>query len=42
MDCIIFFTSIACVVKVAANLPLVFGVLVEHMWLRIAIEQLYW
>ncbi|KAF9120094.1 hypothetical protein BGW39_011679 [Mortierella sp. 14UC] len=42
MDCIIFFTSIACVVKVAGNLPLVFGVLLDHMWLRIAIEQLYW
>ncbi|KAG0282991.1 hypothetical protein BGZ96_012645 [Linnemannia gamsii] len=42
MDCIIFFTSIACAVKVAANLPLVFGVLVGHMWLRVAIEQLYW
>ncbi|KAG0201415.1 hypothetical protein BGX33_010332 [Mortierella sp. NVP41] len=42
MDCIIFFTSIACVVKVAANLPLVFGVLDGHMWLRIAIEQVYW
>lgn len=42
MDCIIFFTSIACAVKVAANLPLVFGVLVDHMWIRIAIEQLYW
>ncbi|KAG9066767.1 hypothetical protein KI688_012678 [Linnemannia hyalina] len=42
MDCIIFFTSIACVVKVAANLILVFGVLSDHMWLRIAIEQLFW
>ncbi|KAF8936854.1 hypothetical protein BGZ47_009295 [Haplosporangium gracile] len=42
MDCIIFFTSIACLVKVAANLPLVFGVLVDHMWLRVAIEQIYW
>ncbi|KAG0022626.1 hypothetical protein BGZ81_008452 [Podila clonocystis] len=42
MDCIIFFTSLACFVKVAANLPLVFGKLENMMWLRVAIEQLYW
>ncbi|KAG0366566.1 hypothetical protein BGX24_003639, partial [Mortierella sp. AD032] len=42
MDCIIFFTSIACVVKVAGNLPIVLDVLVDHMWLRVALEQLYW
>ncbi|KAG0243756.1 hypothetical protein BGX31_010225 [Mortierella sp. GBA43] len=42
MDCIIFFTSIACLVKVAANLPLVFGALQGLTWLRVAIEQLYW
>ncbi|KAG0271402.1 hypothetical protein BGZ95_000797 [Linnemannia exigua] len=42
MDCIIFFTSIACVVKVAGNLPIVFDVLIDHMWLRVGIEQLYW
>lgn len=42
MDCIIFFTSLACFIKVAANLPLVFGKLENMMWLRVAIEQLYW
>ncbi|KAF9355324.1 hypothetical protein BGX34_010543 [Mortierella sp. NVP85] len=42
MDCIIFFTSIACFVKIAGNLPLVFGALENMIWLRIAIEQLYW
>ncbi|GJJ74634.1 hypothetical protein EMPS_06992 [Entomortierella parvispora] len=42
MDCIIFFTTIACFVKVAANLPLVFHALPHMMWLRVAIEQIYW
>ncbi|KAG0332369.1 hypothetical protein BG004_001293, partial [Podila humilis] len=42
MDCIIFFTSLASLVKVAANLPLYFGKLENMMWLRVAIEQLYW
>ncbi|KAI1314574.1 hypothetical protein EDD11_002003 [Mortierella claussenii] len=42
MDCIIFFTTIGCFVKVAGNLPLVFEALQGTMWIRVAIEQLYW
>ncbi|KAF9580866.1 hypothetical protein BGW38_002324, partial [Lunasporangiospora selenospora] len=42
MDCIVFFTTVACFVKVPANLPLIFNVLEDHWWFRIAIEQLYW
>ncbi|KAG0301914.1 hypothetical protein BGZ98_007949 [Dissophora globulifera] len=42
MDCIIFFTSVSCVVKVTSNLTMVFGALQSSLWLRIALEQLYW
>ncbi|KAG0348170.1 hypothetical protein BG004_005826 [Podila humilis] len=42
MDCIIFFTGIASLVKVFVNIPLILDVLKDKLWLRIAIEQLYW
>ncbi|KAF8931287.1 hypothetical protein BGZ58_007719 [Dissophora ornata] len=42
MDCIIFFTTIACFVKVPANTVLILDVLRDSLWLRIAIDQLYW
>ncbi|GJJ75138.1 hypothetical protein EMPS_07496 [Entomortierella parvispora] len=42
MDCIIFFVCIACFIKVPANLILVFDVLRDSWWLRVAIEQMYW
>ncbi|KAK3810214.1 MAG: hypothetical protein J3Q66DRAFT_404973 [Benniella sp.] len=42
MDCLIFFMSLGSLVKIAGNLPLVFGALHDMIWLRIAIEQLYW
>ncbi|CAO3565406.1 unnamed protein product [Mortierella alpina] len=42
MDCILFFVSIACFVKIGANMPLLFDVLRDSWWIRIAIEQTYW
>ncbi|KAG0252104.1 hypothetical protein BG011_007201 [Mortierella polycephala] len=42
MDCIIFFTTIACFIKIVANLVIAFGSLQGYMWIRVAIEQLYW
>ncbi|KAF9903934.1 hypothetical protein BX616_001481 [Lobosporangium transversale] len=42
MDCLIFFMTISCPVKVAGNLLLIFDVLQDAYWLRIAVEQLYW
>ncbi|KAF9958947.1 hypothetical protein BGZ70_009044 [Mortierella alpina] len=42
MDCILFFVSIACFVKIGANMPLLFDVLRDTWWIRIAIEQTYW
>ncbi|GJJ77651.1 hypothetical protein EMPS_10010 [Entomortierella parvispora] len=42
MDCIIFFTAIASLIKVGVNAPLIFNVWVDKLWLRIAIEQTYW
>ncbi|KAG0053012.1 hypothetical protein BGZ83_001772 [Gryganskiella cystojenkinii] len=42
MDCIIFFTAIASLIKIGVNLPLIFDVWRDRLWLRIAIEQTYW
>ncbi|KAG0263511.1 hypothetical protein BG011_008682 [Mortierella polycephala] len=42
MDCIVFFTGIACFVKVFANLQLIFDLFKDKLWLRIVIEQTYW
>ncbi|KAF9573786.1 hypothetical protein EC968_008065 [Mortierella alpina] len=42
MDCILFFVSIACFIKIGANMPLLFDVLRDSWWIRIAIEQTYW
>ncbi|KAG0044419.1 hypothetical protein BGZ83_010348 [Gryganskiella cystojenkinii] len=42
MDCIIFFVSIACFIKVPVNLVLFFDVLKDTWWLRVALEQMYW
>ncbi|KAG0015100.1 hypothetical protein BGZ82_001534 [Podila clonocystis] len=42
MDCIIFFTGVASLTKVFVNLPLILDVFKDKLWLRIAIEQLYW
>lgn len=42
MDCIIFFTGVASLIKVFVNLPLILDVFKDKLWLRIAIEQLYW
>ncbi|KAI1298987.1 hypothetical protein EDD11_006582 [Mortierella claussenii] len=42
MDCIIFFCTIACFVKVPANILIIIDVLPNSFWLRIAVEQLYW
>ncbi|KAG0243787.1 hypothetical protein BGW41_001299 [Actinomortierella wolfii] len=42
MDCIVFWVCIACIVKIIANFPLIFDVLRDSWWLRIALEQLYW
>lgn len=42
MDCIIFFTAIASLIKVGVNLPLILDVWRDKLWLRIAIEQTYW
>ncbi|KAG0199616.1 hypothetical protein BGX28_007121 [Mortierella sp. GBA30] len=42
MDCIVFFTGIASLIKVGVNIPLILDVLKDMLWLRIAIEQTYW
>ncbi|KAF9282926.1 hypothetical protein BGZ68_005655 [Mortierella alpina] len=42
MDCIVFFVSIACFVKIGANTPLLLDVLKDSWWIRVAIEQTYW
>ncbi|KAG0310028.1 hypothetical protein BGZ99_000713 [Dissophora globulifera] len=42
MDCIIFFTTIACFVKIPGNIPLIFDFLRDMYWLRITLDQLYW
>ncbi|KAF9178701.1 hypothetical protein BGZ50_007535 [Haplosporangium sp. Z 11] len=42
MDCIIFFTTIASFIKIVTNLVIAFGCLQDYMWIRVAIEQLYW
>ncbi|KAF9999101.1 hypothetical protein BGZ80_006816 [Entomortierella chlamydospora] len=42
MDCLIFFTSLASLVKIGVNLPLILDVLKDMLWLRIVIEQTYW
>ncbi|KAF9582040.1 hypothetical protein BGW38_000740 [Lunasporangiospora selenospora] len=42
MDCIIFFTTIASLVKIVGNLILVFDALLGHIWFRVAVEQMYW
>ncbi|KAG0364409.1 hypothetical protein BC939DRAFT_500631 [Gamsiella multidivaricata] len=42
MDCIVFFTSLASLIKIGVNVPLILDVLKDMLWLRIAIEQLYW
>ncbi|KAI1302131.1 hypothetical protein EDD11_005724 [Mortierella claussenii] len=42
MDCIIFFTGLASLIKVGVNLLLIFDVFRDMLWLRIAIEQTYW
>ncbi|KAF9363086.1 hypothetical protein BGX34_004904 [Mortierella sp. NVP85] len=42
MDCIVFFVTIACFVKIPGNLVLILDVLQDALWLRIALEQLYW
>ncbi|KAF9934381.1 hypothetical protein BGZ67_003862 [Mortierella alpina] len=42
MDCIVFFTAIASLIKVGVNIPLILDVLKDMLWVRIAIEQTYW
>ncbi|KAF9361071.1 hypothetical protein BGX26_006159 [Mortierella sp. AD094] len=42
MDCLIFFTSLASLIKIGVNLPLILDIFKDMLWLRIAIEQLYW
>ncbi|KAF9437352.1 hypothetical protein BGZ76_001069 [Entomortierella beljakovae] len=42
MDCIIFFTSLASLVKIGVNIPLILDVLKDTLWIRILIEQTYW
>ncbi|KAG0305078.1 hypothetical protein BGZ98_004635 [Dissophora globulifera] len=42
MDCIVFFTGIASLVKVGVNIPLILDIWKHMLWLRIAIEQIYW
>ncbi|KAF9907241.1 hypothetical protein BX616_000495 [Lobosporangium transversale] len=42
MDCIIFFTGLASLIKVGVNMPVIFDVFKDRLWIRIAIEQTYW
>ncbi|KAG9321348.1 hypothetical protein KVV02_001126 [Mortierella alpina] len=42
LDCVTFFTAVACFLKIPSNLVLVFDRLQDATWLRIGLEQLYW
>ncbi|KAF9115189.1 hypothetical protein BGX27_008667 [Mortierella sp. AM989] len=42
MDCIIFFTGLASLIKVGVNIPLILDVFKDMIWVRIIIEQTYW
>ncbi|KAF9432356.1 hypothetical protein BGZ76_010913 [Entomortierella beljakovae] len=41
MDCMIFFMTVSCLVRILANIPLIFDIL-PYTWVRIFIEQLFW
>ncbi|KAF9397063.1 hypothetical protein BGX21_009298, partial [Mortierella sp. AD011] len=42
MDCLIFFTSLASLVKIGVNIPPILDIFKDMLWLRIVIEQTYW
>ncbi|KAF8925396.1 hypothetical protein BGZ58_000838 [Dissophora ornata] len=42
MDCMAFFTTMACLAKIASNLLLVFGSLQTPLWFRVCVEQFFW
>ncbi|KAF9181367.1 hypothetical protein BGZ51_005505 [Haplosporangium sp. Z 767] len=42
MDCMVFFTGVACFIKIFVNLQLILDLFKDKLWLRIVIEQTYW
>ncbi|KAF9939047.1 hypothetical protein BGZ65_011648 [Modicella reniformis] len=42
MDCLLFFFTVASFIKIPANMVLIFDLLSDAYWLRVALEQLYW